>query len=170
MVRARSSAPIRIVINGRILNEAASPFARLASWEVLRVLAGVPEVDPVLVVPEDASLPGEIERDACRASPGMGQKRFDIGTFREARRQRADLVLARTPGAHLQPAAPRSIYGDGDSLPETTGAAGDWRACARRDARRPGVLRPEDVPVDDYPSMSMFRRSLQPHSTPGHGG
>jgi len=157
MVRARSSAPIRIVINGRILNEAASPFTRLASWEVLRVLTGVPEADPVLVVPEDASLPGEIELPLIRLPRPIGEwaeAAFDHWHFpREARRQRADLVLFLHASAPLSSPAPvLSVYGDGDSLPGSDRRGGRLaRALALGGLRgAQAVLRSEDVPVGDY--------------------
>ena len=157
MGRAGCSAPIRIAINGRILSEAASPFSRLGAGEVLRVLAGVPEVDPVLVVPDDASLPGEIALPLRRLPRPIGEwaeAAFDHWHFpREARRQRADLVLCLHASAPLSSPAPAvSIYGDGDSLPGSGRRGGRVaRALALGGLRgAQAVLRPKDIPVDDY--------------------
>src|SRR3990172_1460830 len=157
MGRAGCSAPIRIAINGRILSEAASPSRRLGAGEVLRVLAGVPEVDPVLVVPDAAPLPGEIALPLRRLPRPIGEwaeVAFDHWHFpREARRQRADLVLCLHPSAPLASPAPViTLYGDGDSLPGSGRGGGRLaRSLALGGLRgASAVLRWQDVPLDEY--------------------
>jgi len=152
-----SASAIRIVINGRILSESASPFARLGAAESLRLLAGSSNLDPVLVIPDDVAVPDGSElpyRVLPRADSTLAEAAFDQWHFPgEARRLAARLILCLHASAPLASPAPViSLYGDGDSLPGPDLRGGRLaRALALGGLRgAASVLRMQDVPVEDH--------------------
>ena len=152
-----SPIAIRLAINGRILSESASPFARLGAAELLRLLADSPDLDPVLVLPDDVAVPLGVEfpcRVLPRADTVLAEAAFDHWHFPgEARRFAAQLILCLHASAPLASPAPVvSLYGDGDSLPDPDHPGGRLaRALALGGLRgAASVLRMQDAPVEDH--------------------
>jgi hypothetical protein len=152
-----SASAIRIVINGRILSESASPFARLGAAELLRLLAGSSDLDLVLVIPDDVAVPDGSElpyRVLPRADSPLAEAAFDHWHFPgEARRLAAQLILCLHASAPLASPAPViSLYGDGDSLPGSDLRGGRLAQALALGGLRGAVsvLRMQDVPVEDH--------------------
>jgi hypothetical protein len=146
---------IRIAVNGRALADSASPFTRLSAAEHLRVLAGSPRLDPVLIVPRGVAAPAGLSLPLNEIYASGGARSgavFDQWHFpREARRFAAQLGLYLHPSAPLTGSMPTaSVYDDGEGGTAFGRLAERWtRALSLTSLRgAAAVLRMQDLPAE----------------------